>query len=439
MANLLWLGKALARVEIHTLTVSGTWVAGDTISLSIPTLTTGKTIVLTIGTNVSLAAVCAAIVAAWNSESDSLGTGYTVTERGINVPEFAEITASAASPVVTLTHKTAGVPFTVAVTKTTAGSGDIVAATATAATGPNHWDDATNWDGGTVPANGDSAYLASSKVPVKYGLAQTAVTLALLQADMSYETDIGLPPVNEGGDEYIEYRPRKLAIKATALVLGRGDGSGGQWRLDNSTAQTTAIIENSGNSSEDNLPAIQWVGTHASNALTVRGQASFGAAVLPTEVATIATLTVEGEATVVTGLGVTLSGAVTVLGSGVLTAYSALAGSLTLRGAGVAVVNGTGAVAQLTAHDQSAVFYNSTGTLGGATVLNGDSVLSFDGDPRPKTVSSAIDIFGSPRAAVLDGFKVVNSGGSLILDWNGVAPDVSGIGTDCRITRAATA
>jgi hypothetical protein len=66
-----------------------------------------------------------------------------------------------------------------------------------------------------------------------------------------------------------------------------------------------------------------------------------------------------------------------------------------------------GAVTTLVA-DNGTVNYNSTGTLGTVTIT-GNAVLNFDSDPRAKTITNPILVYGN-NASVSDNAKVVNSG-----------------------------
>lgn len=554
MADCRWKGKALARAEVQTLTLGGTWQAGDTITFAIPDTSSGKQFTLTIGATVTTTAIGTAIAEAWNAANgDDLATDYSATEYGANIPEFDEITAAAASSTtVTFTHDTKGTPFTLAVSRVTAVSGSVSLTTTTAATGPNHWDNAVNWSGsalpvtgvneiqtltitgtptggdftitysgqttaaiafdasaaavqsalealsniavgdvscgggalpgtpvtitftgtlgyqnvalatttdsltgGTAPASaiatttagvtGDRVFFDNSDVPVKYALDQSAIVLSWLQIDQSYTDNaaIGLPEVNSDGDEYLEYRDQYLKIGVVSptgipvLVVGLGNGDGsGMLKINTGSLRTDALIVATGDPDDDNIGAFIWKGSHASNTLVIRGDSSVAVAPYGGDTATVATLTADGSAEVLLGLGASVATA-TLRGQSQARINGAITTSLTTLSQSQATIEGAGAVAQLYARDDSTVAYNSTGTLGGNTALSGNAVLTFDGDPRAKTVTNPIEIYSN--AQVIDTNVVANGSGSLVLDFNETTPPGLQLGRNIRLTRGAVA
>ncbi len=301
--------------------------------------------------------------------------------------------------------------------------------------GPSDWDVAATWSTGAVPINADTVYFSNNTTPMKYSLDQSAgpITLAALQVDQSYEADLGLPEFNEDGDPYAEDRPQYLKLGSTSLIVGRGPGQGsGRLKIDNSTIQAAIVVENTGSPAESNIEAFLWKGTHASNSMSVGGNASVGIAVYLGELATLLTLTVKDSATVRVGAGCTL-GTLTVYG-GTVVVNGAVGTAIVMYG-GTVTVNGAGAVA-LAQVWGGTLIYNTTGTLGGAPLVGDGALIDFSQDPRAKAVTNAIDCFGS--GSVNDPNKVVNGGGNLIIDYNGTTP-IGNLGTNIRITRAATA
>lgn len=215
------------------------------------------------------------------------------------------------------------------------GGSSITLTNATAATGPWHWNNTANWSSGAIPVNSDDVYFVDSDVPCKYGLAQSAVTLTSLHIEASYTGQIGLPHVNEDGG-YYEYRATYLAISATTVNIGVGEGGGASLiKINNGTGQTTWNIHNTGNSNDANLPAILWKGTHASNIVNLfRG--SFGAAVFPGETATIATLRQGYQGDQGTDTSVYLGAGVT------WTTYTKHGGEATINSGGTTLTNDGG-------------------------------------------------------------------------------------------------
>jgi hypothetical protein len=372
MAAKLWRGDAPAVAQIDTLTPGGTIEVGDKFKATI----NGKTLSYS-ATGTTVASVTAGFVAAWNA-LDS--TAY---------PEFAEVTAADTGTSITLTAKTAGKPFSVTVATTesddsAADAQTFTRAATTASSGPNHWDAAANWSPAGVPANGDEVYFENSDVDALYGLDQSAVTLASLNVAASFSGSIGLP--NHTGS-YFEYREKHLKIGATTANIGAGEGSGsGRLKLNTLAVQTTLNVFSTGSPAEVGLEALLWIGTHASNQMTL-SRGSVGAAVEAGQTATLATLRVgfdanqSGEAAFRGGSGLTL------------TTLEQASGTVELN-AGVTTVNksdGTllanaGNVTTLT-NDGGTVYYAGAGTL--ATVHVGDqATLDFTRNLRARTVTT---------------------------------------------------
>lgn len=281
------------------------------------------------------------------------------------------------------------------------GSDTFSVSTQTTPTGPHHWDNANNWDLGAVPVNSDDVVFENNDVDCLYGLDASSVTLTSLTIKQSYTGKIGLPVKTD--TDYYEYRETYLKVGATTVTIGQGDGEGSQRiKLNTGAVQTTLIVVDSGQSA-DSLPAIQWKGTHASNALRV-SKGSVGAAVHAGETATIATLAVgyredqEADAIVICGSGVTLtdvdvSGGVVELASSTTT-IDQTAGSLTVS---------AGAHASIDV-DGGEMVYKSTGTITTLTV-SGQGVADFSQDMRGKTVTNLVQLYSG--ATLNDPYGVV--------------------------------
>jgi hypothetical protein len=227
MSTKYWLGKAANVTQVDTITVANTWAENDTVTLTV----NGNDLLCTVGSLVTTADVAALISAAINAFApSSSATAGDYNVGGQQIPEFTEFTASVSGSVVTVTGTTAGKPFTLSVTESTAGSGTATLASVTAATGQKFWSSGDNWSGGTVPANADGVVYENGNVDCAYGL-PTALELASLTVDMSYTGRIGLPPVNTDGTPYAEYRTRYPVFKdisaaASVYRIGQGTGSG---------------------------------------------------------------------------------------------------------------------------------------------------------------------------------------------------------------------
>lgn len=428
MATVRWTGQAPRIAQVQDYVFAGTWEASD-----IVTLTQGNVTVSVTAGSTTTSTVVDNVVSAWNALSETV------------YPSFAEITASRSSNTLRLTADNAGRAFscTVATTETGGGGADAqtidggassAGASTTANSGPNDWSAAANWSGNAVPVDTNDVVI-DRPAAIKYGFAQTGVTLASLYLAPGFEgTDhegtrscIGLPQVNEDNATiYVEYRATHLAIKATVVTI---DCDVGLLRLDQSTAQTTGHVYRTGTGEEDGLEALCWKGTHSSNVLNVRGQSQVGIAPLGAEVATVATLNVHGGAVVRAESGVTLT---TVNNDGgevqtnsAITTLTQTDGTFVVRAGAVTTLNLRGGT----------VFYDGTGTLGTATVAD-SGVLDFGRDDRATTVSNPVDLHGE-QCQVLDPFKRT---GSLVVDFNqGANQSQVDWGRHVRLTRGTPA
>lgn len=325
MATRTWIGSAAATYDVWTGTVANTWATSDTATITI----NGKTMTVTIGSLVTTAEVATTIKQAFNGEAFT-DTTATVSPAAADMPEFGELTATVSGSVVTFTADTVGVPHTLSMAESTAGTGTFTGAHATTATGPNYWTDTDNWAEGSVPTTGDDVYI-DRPVSILYGLDNNGDTLASLFISERFTSSayIGLPLRNSNG--YEEYREDYLKVSITALDIY---AKSGRIKINVGTAQTTANIFSSGSTAETDRSAIQLLGTHASNAVNVYG-GDVGIARNSGEVSTVATLKQTGG-TVECGSGVTLTN-VTKTG-GTLTVKSST--TTLISEAGTLVVNG---------------------------------------------------------------------------------------------------
>lgn len=390
MATRVWEGGAPAVKQESRATPANVEV-GDIFTLTI----NGRDVDFT-ATAATVANVTAGLTAAWNAAGAPA--------------EHQEITATDQTTYVELLGDTAGVPFTVTGSAVNGGATDdqtLTVTNPTAATGPNHWDNASNWSGDTVPVSTDDVIVENSDIPILYGLDQNAVTLASLTVMASFTGAtalIGLPRNNANG--YVEYRDTYLKISATSAYLGLGAGDGsGRVKLDTGTNQTDLNVwkSDTGVEATDGIPAILWKGTHASNTATVN-KGSVGIAFFGGETATLTTLNVgftETQATdsdVTCGDGLTLT-TLTVDGGTVELANDATTVVLT---GGVLDVIKSAAITTFTL-EAGTCWYRSTGTVT-TLVVRGGATISYVRDNRPRTVTNC-DLYEN---ATLD-----NSNGSV--------------------------
>lgn len=215
-ADVFWLGNADDVKQVDTVTVSGgPWTTGDTATLTCNL----QTVTVTVGTSLADADVAAAMAAAVNAASATAGivADETRNRGGQELGEFRDIVASSSAAVLTLTSATAGVPYTVTASDTGAAGVFTTVVSVTSATGKNHFDEATNWSTGLVPATTEDVILQDSSVDILYGLDNTVTPLNLKRKN-SYTGNIGLPVWNttHSGYTYKEYRQRYLDLPMAA-------------------------------------------------------------------------------------------------------------------------------------------------------------------------------------------------------------------------------
>lgn len=361
MATRRWRGGARAVAQVQTFTFGGTWEANDLIRVTIG----ARTYDFTAGSTTT-ATVVSNLVTAWEALD---ATDY---------PEFAEITASANSADLVLTADTAGKPFTATLTplesnggaadsQTIAGGTSATTGTATtAATGPNHWDNAANWKEGVVPANSDDVTVDEGP-SILYGLDQNGVDLASLTIGPGFPStsDVGLPwntnPTNpEAG--YPEYRDQRLKVGATVVTVNT---TSGRVRLNLDTTATTVTVNGTGTPRTDAgaEPALDLVLVNSSNVVRVNA-GSVWVAGFAGDAATVGTVAVAyrtneaSDARVRLGAGLTLT---TLEQSGGDVEIRCAATTVERTG-GTLTRTGSGAVTTLT-NNGGTVYDEGTGTV----------------------------------------------------------------------------
>lgn len=388
MADNYWRGTAIPKAQSEYYTFGGTWETDDLVVITI----NGKSRSVSAGST-TITTVIDTVVADFNG----LSTTY--------YPEFyGEITASRSGSTIVFTSNTPGKPFTLAITTTEANGGAADAQTISSATvtqaskGPNHWDDASNWSAGTVPASGENVYLENSAVDILYGLDQNGTAaLGSLNIARTYTGKIGLPDVgrNSSGITYREYREKYLIHKATLFNLGYGTTGAGSSRIrwNGYDAQTTMLVTSTGRTETSGIPAFQMLGTHASNALTIL-QGDMGVAVNAGEVSTLATIRVgssgsgASDVQLTLGSGVTATSATVTQAGGTITSNCAVATWNMLDGTGY---HQSGALTTLVV-DKGNMIYTSTGTLGTLTV-GSDGDIDFSRDPRARAITNTVTLY----------------------------------------------
>lgn len=381
MARIDWLGRAIAVKDVVTVQLTGTYSAGEKITFTL----NGKALILTIGTGQNaLTAILDDLLAMWN------GTALTGTESrngiGSDYPEFDEITATEdGTDTLTLTHNTAGVPFFAYITVAEdSGTGGVTVTNSQVATGPEFADNVNNYSGGSLPSASDSLFFGAAQFGPKYGLdaldGVTSITLIDIDLDqMRYE--IGLPIINTSGG-YTEYRERYLQFDGATLCRVRGTtlANVGLIRLDFLATEFILTGEQTGSSTESGMPAVNIIGTAATNSVEISG-GDYGVCSAPSEVATVKTLIVN-NGNFTAGPGATLNGSgSTFVGRGGSCRFHSSLLTATIDG-GIGTINGTGTIATLTVRREATWNQNSSGTV---TAGNVEGILDLTGDADIKT------------------------------------------------------
>lgn len=376
MAKNIWIANAGAVAQVTTLTVGGTPAANQTYTAYIPNSSTGKSVTYT-ATN--------------TDTNNTIASGLQALLGASSYPEFQEASWTVNNNVITGTSATAGTPFTV--TSAASGTGTLVTATTTAATGPNDAANAANWSTGTLPTVGDDVYLTGTSQGILYGL--TAAAYALFNSvteDSTFTGQVGLPPFNPSG--YREYRPTFWQVSPVTWTTLAGSGAGSQLtQVDFGTNPTTLIVNATGTPLIQGRPALVVKGTNVSNVL-VGLQGSVGIAIDPGDVSTFATLQIgyqsnpAGDFTLTCGPGCTLT---TLTQDGGTVNLNASLTTATIRNQGTLNVFAAATITTWDCEDGEVVWYSS-GSLGTGTVgINGWLDLSHD--PRNKT-ATALTVYG---------------------------------------------
>ena len=256
------IGAALPQPQISTITIANTWAAADTVSVTINNKVVTMTCGSTMDTTAEVAAGLREVLGISTHDPASISADCTTTHGGYEFAEFRDLTCTVSGSVVTCTSVGA-IPFTMTASVTTAGSGTAAYAVATAASGPNFFGGATNYEGGVAPIADDTVVFDGASASILYGL-DTGLADLNITCTEDYAGDIGLPKINPRG--YTEYRQRFLDAVITATTgaqVATLDGTGRRY-IDYKTtgdgSNTLAVtVLNSSAASADGA-AVQIVG-----------------------------------------------------------------------------------------------------------------------------------------------------------------------------------
>lgn len=290
MATRRYLGHAAGVKQVDTITIANTWAQNDTVTLTIDSID----VVITIGTLVTTAQVATTIKQAINGETlTDTSASYTPNSGVQSIGQFTEVTASVSSSVVSLTANTAGKPFTLSVTESTAGDGTATEATSVAVAGKYHFSAADNWSANTVPVDADTIVFDIGSVGPQHGLSP-AIQPAELLHYMSFTGNIGLAEQNIDNPTYpyAEYRTTSLTFddnggSTSVYRLGLGEGQGNsRIRIDAGAGLFKAHVYATGAREVTGVPVVLLAGTNASNELN-NYNGDVGVAFYPTQSCTL--------------------------------------------------------------------------------------------------------------------------------------------------------
>jgi hypothetical protein len=264
MATRIWTGNAANVAQTSTVTFADpAWSATETVTTTI----NGKAHVVTMGSAVTTSALAAtAYKKAFNGEAPDANE-FTVNFDAQSFGEFAELTATVSSLVVTLTGPATGKPVTItSVTDTSAGSATLAAVVV--ATSQNSFTNADNWSADTVPVSTDDIVYDRGSVDCLYDI-DTGIDPDSVTVKMGYTGMFGLPPINtddptkpyeEYRDQYLKFTDAGGANRVVDIGVGEGAGSR-RLKIDvNDLAGLIATVHNTGTSSSTSIPTVLFRG-----------------------------------------------------------------------------------------------------------------------------------------------------------------------------------
>lgn len=392
MATYFFSGGALVVAKVNTVTPANVNI-GNTFNVTI----NAKTISF-VATAATVANVTAGLAAAILAST---------------ISEFTELTPADITTALTLTAKTPGKSFT-QTSSATGGTATLVTVATTANSGPNSVIAANFVNAATgatgLPGAADTLIFENLNIDLTEELdTLAAVTLAALEIRASYTGMIGRPRY---AGAYDEYRPEYFQVGSTLLKIGHGDGNGSsRIKIDNLAVAVTGSVRHTATGIEPGIPAFLWKGTNAANTMQI-ARGSMGIAIFAGEAATLVDLnegyrdSVDSDATVVCGSGVTFTGSTIDKSGGMLTLTCTVA-TIT-QTAGTTIMAGDG-LNVTTANIQGGDFkYASNGTITNLN-LGGEKttaqVIFVGDDLRARTVTT-MNVYGTDWA-IVDEYRTV--------------------------------
>ena len=397
MAIAIWVGQALPEAQVSTAQVTA-YDAATEYRLEVAGLVIASAIAA--GT---INDTATALAAAWEASASPYAEG---------------ITATAATDTVTLTG-TSGVPFT-ATSSVSGGTGTIGAvATPTAATGPGHWSEATNWSGGSVPGASDDAVIPAGAPPIAWIPAATQTIASLLVEEGaprigldSERVAISADALSYAATRAPEYRQIYLEVSCARITYGYRPALERAWssgrhmihqRL-TASASTLDVMRSPASSADSGRPALRFLADHANASVYVRATGAGGMGIgvdAASEVATVGGITIADRSTasqVRLGMGTTLGSWTQSGGLGVLRAVSGSTVTLIAITGGTLVTEGDGWTATTLTIDGGTVELAHTrpaaAAIVGTVALRGGT-LDLTTSSEPRTIGALTETGGT--------------------------------------------
>lgn len=371
MATKRWTGQAAKVTQVTKVTYS-TISSGVTYRLII----NGKQVTFT-STTAALADIVDGLVAAWNASAE---------------PEHGEmIAARREDPTlsgVQLTGRVSGEFYTVTAS---ASSGTATVTEPVSASGPEFWNAAGNWSGGTLPVAADDLILENYSGRIRSGLVDTnnyaSVTIAA-----SFTGEIGRPVTNTeiGSAGYPEYRPTRLKLgtgSAITYKIGEGSGNGSSLvRLDANASNATFTCYRTGSATGNNEYPLDAIGLGSGSAVKIYGGS---VSIVGTSLASVNVFSPSQQGGLLSGLTVDL-------GTSTGTTLNIYGGTVYYAGTFTTVIARTGA--QVTPRysaasgtvkvgEQARVNWNSSGGITTLLEVEPGGAADFSGEASAKTVA----------------------------------------------------
>ena len=254
--------------------------------------------------------------------------------------EFADVIATSSGADVTFTARTAGKPFSFSysgggTTPATfaAGSGGV------ANSGPSVYNVTANW-GGANPSGSDDLIFDQAVAGPMYLVDQISALSGTLTIFQSFENDIGLGPVDDGG--YVQHRARYLVGAFTVVNIGGGDGNGaGRCWLHLTATNVVLNVFNTGRGTDQGYEALQVKGGSTTFTAITIANGEMGLAILGGDTAVVTLLSVGTQSTslrVRGGLGCTVTNLS--VANGTVQLETSPSGTITQLGGNVRITRG---------------------------------------------------------------------------------------------------